>query len=262
MTERLYAQTPQTRGVALTRKLWTPGQTITVEFMDGAPELHALVIKYVLEMRLNLNYVWSAAGQPNSGGTASLPPTRDHAMVRISFEREGSWSYLGQDALLIPPKDPTMNFGWLDWALEEENFVEAERVIQHEWMHFLGMRHEQEHPDCRLQISQAGYDYFASIGWTRANVQRTYETRAPRDEATFGPYDVKSLTHYWLQPEHDVTGVGVEYANVLSDGDWRYFARNYGPLRDAPDPPPIVVVAKPKPKVITENKIYMPFIAN
>src|SRR3546814_5272957 len=58
-----------------------------------------------------------------------------NAQVRIAFNDDGAWSYVGTDALGIPANQPTMNFGWLDQG-----------VVQHEFGHMIGMIHEHQNP--------------------------------------------------------------------------------------------------------------------
>ena len=68
---------------------------------------------------------------------------RADAQIRISFLQDGSWSYIGKDALQIPAKDPTMNYGWLKADTEDEEYS---RVVLHEFGHSLGAIHEHQSP--------------------------------------------------------------------------------------------------------------------
>ena len=53
------------------------------------------------------------------------------ANIRIAFNDDGAWAYLGTDHLNYPSPAPTVNFGWLDVG-----------TIIHEFGHVLGMIHE------------------------------------------------------------------------------------------------------------------------
>src|SRR5512132_966476 len=109
---------------------WTPGQTITVSFLEGDPGLRERVEKVAREWtklaNLQLAFV-------------------DKAQIRIAFmPGKGSWSYLGKDCERIPeppggtldpttlPKYVTMNYGWLTPQSDDD---EVRRVVLHEFGH-------------------------------------------------------------------------------------------------------------------------------
>ncbi|MBV7329657.1 hypothetical protein KFU94_15715 [Chloroflexi bacterium TSY] len=91
---------PLVRGGAESKKLWLPGRTLRVRFMDGDPVVQQKVADIFPEWSqyANLHFVQSHD---------------DNAEIRISFQSAGSWSYIGTDALVVPTDRPTMNFGWL-----------------------------------------------------------------------------------------------------------------------------------------------------
>lgn len=66
-----------------------------------------------------------------------------NATIRIAFEEdEGSWSYIARDIEGIPPREATMNLGWIDTGPE---ITEEDRgVILHEFGHSLGYLHEHQ----------------------------------------------------------------------------------------------------------------------
>ncbi len=44
--------------------------------------------------------------------------------IRIDFlEGKGSWSFIGTDARLIQPPQPTMNYGWFTEDTEEDEIL-------------------------------------------------------------------------------------------------------------------------------------------
>jgi hypothetical protein len=62
----------------------------------------------------------------------------DRADVRITFNAAlGSWSMVGNEAIEVPARDPTMNLGWLDSDRQPSG-----GVILHEFGHALGLIHE------------------------------------------------------------------------------------------------------------------------
>jgi hypothetical protein len=114
--------THPTRAAFQIAKLWPNGSTIRIRFFGGTAAQQALVKQHAAQWPLNANLKFEFV---NSGST----------QVRIAFNDDGAWSYIGTDALGIPADQPTMNFGWQD-----------EGVILHEFGHMLGMTHEHQNP--------------------------------------------------------------------------------------------------------------------
>lgn len=253
LTDHLLSPEISAAGVGNKHKLWPTGSTLTVEFWGGTPQMHAAVIKHALEMRVNLHYEWRIQGKGQSGesGTASLPEKL--ADIRISFiEGAGSWSFIGMDALKVGPNAATMNFGWLAWAFENGNLNEVRRVIQHEWLHLLGVKHEQHHIHCPFVMNETGYQYFESIGWTREQAFRTYMLKFPVEKSALTPYNEKSLSLYWALADHDLHGRGLPYNDSMSQGDYDWIQRYYG-LLNKPQEPRIIT-----PTIEGEKSIYIP----
>jgi len=110
---------------------WPVGGTITIRFLDGAPELQERVRMVAEEWtRLaNLEFAWRKQG-----------PTD----IRIAFTQgNGSWSYLGNQCKRIVEPQPTMNYGWLTPTSSDD---ELRRVVLHEFGHALGLIHEHQNP--------------------------------------------------------------------------------------------------------------------
>ena len=105
------------RMAILTGKKWQNGRELKVHFMDGVPAVQAKVEHYAHQWSQYANITFKFGYDPG-------------ADIRISFEQEGSWSYLGTDALTIPRPQPTMNYGWLTPESQEEEY---RRVVVHEF---------------------------------------------------------------------------------------------------------------------------------
>src|SRR5204862_8079794 len=103
-TEENPANAPTAFEMALvTGKMWKPGRTLTVCFLDGEPSVQEKVKRYATQ--------WS-----NWANIKFHFLDGHDAIVRISFEQSGSWSAIGTDALVtdyFKRDGPTMNFGWL-----------------------------------------------------------------------------------------------------------------------------------------------------
>ena len=177
--------------VLFTFKRWETGRTVYVHFLDGPAwardKVFAILSSWLDVVNLK------------------LVRTRDRARadVRISFEEEGSWSYLGTDALAIPDDEPTMNFGWL---LDMPNNAEEwERTGLHEGGHFLGFGHEQAHPEGTIDWNRERvYSYYTGAPnfWSRRDVDlQVFRKYAGAPVTNFSAYDKTSIMHYPIPPE-------------------------------------------------------------
>jgi hypothetical protein len=89
------------------------------------------------------------------------------AEIRISFQHQGSWSYVGTDALSVPSDEPTMNYGWLTPGSPDNEYS---RVVLHEFGHALACIHEHQHPEAGIPWDkEAVYNYYTGPpnNWTK-----------------------------------------------------------------------------------------------
>ncbi len=180
------------RMAVVVASLWPPESEITVRFMDGDPGVQRKVEERAHEWSDHANIRFAFGDDPN-------------AQIRISFQREGSWSYLGTVALQIPKADPTMNFGWLT---PDSADTEYSRVVLHEFGHALGAFHEHQNPDVEIPWDrEAVYAHYARHGWSRLQVDRNLlEAYSPAGVRN-SRFDAQSIMLYAVD-------------NALTIGDW------------------------------------------
>src|SRR3546814_3585372 len=99
----------RTRAAFQIAKLWPNGSTIRIRFLGGSSQQQALVKRHAVEWAQYANLEFEFVSSAN-------------AQVRIAFNDDGAWSYVGTDALGIPANQPTMNFGWLDQGVVQPEF--------------------------------------------------------------------------------------------------------------------------------------------
>ncbi|KAF3159416.1 hypothetical protein TWF751_000787 [Orbilia oligospora] len=162
--------------------LWKTGQTIKIRLLGGSQSLRRKVIRYAREWEkyANICFEFSRGGKSD---------------VRISFDQyKDSYSYLGTDAISIPPDTATMNL-----ALNDHTTTERVRaVVLHEFGHLLGCIHEHSSPASSIPWNEAAvYDYYRRCGWDWA---KTYHNVLWKyDEKTisqFSEFDPKSIMIY------------------------------------------------------------------
>ena len=176
------------RGAALDALLWPQKQEISVSFLDRPSDLlaervQAYAQKWTQYCNLSLRWV------------------ERNGDVRITFQGNGSWSYLGTECLNVPREQPTMCFGWLrDGSLEQE----IERVVLHEFGHALGLIHEHQNPEGGIRWNrEAVYAFYAGAPnfWKPEEVDVNVLSAYDRNLVRATTYDAASIMNYPIPPE-------------------------------------------------------------
>jgi len=206
------------RGTLLRAAKWTPGEVISVSFLQGDPPLQDKVRNVALE--------WTAPGMANL--TLEFRKDTTHTDIRIAFiQGAGSWSYVGTTCRRIPFPNPTMNYGWLNSSSSD---AEIRRVVLHEFGHALGLVHEHQHPEGCMK-----WDYNKVIeelsgppnNWDiEAIVHNVFQAYAA-DETNFTQPDPKSIMMYSLPASWTLDGFSVPLNSELSPTDKQFIQKQY-----------------------------------
>jgi hypothetical protein len=206
------------RGLASQGNLWAPGQTITIRFIDGASQLQTRLRNYAEEWLdyANVKFLW--VDHPNR-----------ESNIRISLNSgSGSWSYVAHDALLVYADKPTMNFGWFEWAINEQKFDEARRVVLHEFGHMLGMQHEQISPVNNIPWNESAlFEFYKAYNWKIEDVRKVYSGRFEAKDPVYSRYDPLSIMHYPVEDKFTYGTFTVPYNYEMSQQDKDFIAQLY-----------------------------------
>ena len=155
--------------VAVSAKVWKTGMTLGVKFLNGNSSLQRRVLEAANEWTRYANLRFEVV-------------RKGDAELRVGFDEEGSWSYVGTDALSIPQNQPTINLGDVKHMRDP---VEFRRVVLHEFGHALGLAAAQQSPVSAIPWNKkAAYVYYAREGWDQRRLTATSSRKYDRRQVT------------------------------------------------------------------------------
>jgi hypothetical protein len=212
------AETEETRAwtpggpVALRAKVWKTGMTLRVKFLNGPSSLRKRVLDVATE--------WTRFGNLR----LELVRKGD-AELRVSFDEDFSWSYVGTDCLGVPLKEATINLGRLKNTTDP---VEFRQIVLHEFGHALGLEAAQTSPLALIPWNKRkAYEYYAKLGWDKSTVDRNIFAKHDRRRVTYGPADPYSIMYHPVPREATDGKTDIYPGNELSDGDKQFMAELY-----------------------------------
>lgn len=200
-----------------TEKRWAIGRILNVYFMEGSATQKRRVEETVQSIDGLANIHFRFTENPKSE-------------IRIKFDQnEGSWSYIGTDALVVPFKQPTVNFGWLD---DDTDQTEYNRVVYHELAagHTLGNLHEHNSPAAGIKWNKpVVYKYFKGPpnGWSREDVDINLFYTYDKTLTQYSSFDPLSIMCYAIPAEFTLDGFSVPWNTNLSETDKKYLGIFY-----------------------------------
>jgi hypothetical protein len=206
---------PAPRMAVVRDKLWDPGANIRVKFLNGESSVQQKVQHYATQWMnyANLKLIFVEDGD---------------AELRIALEPDGSWSYIGRDALEIPQNEPTMNYGWLTPESSEDEYS---RVVLHEFGHALGAIHEHQNPSAGIPWNkEAVYTYYMGPpnNWPRDQIDNNLFRRYSKNITNFTNFDNNSIMLYPIPAEFTTNGVAIGGRNSqLSQLDIQFMKQQY-----------------------------------
>jgi len=206
----------------ITGKKWQNGRTLHVRFLEGQPAMQAKVKEKALQWCKFANIKLEFDNSPD-------------AEIRIAFQKDGSWSYIGTDNLVIPKDKPTMNFGWFGPSTPDEEY---NRTVTHEFGHALGCIHEHQHPQAGIPWDKEKvYRYYQGPpnNWTREQVDVNLFQRYSADQTQFSAFDTKSIMLYPVDNALTIGDFEIGWNTELSETDKAFINTAY-PFDKAPVP--------------------------
>jgi hypothetical protein len=220
-------------------KMWQPGSTLRLRFLDNPPpevqaKIRAVAQEWTLFANLRFDFLEPKAGVPDPQVRISLTPG------------EGNWSYLGVDSLMVPQDQPTMNFGSFNRDTPDREY---RQVVLHNFGHLLGLINEHLNPNARIRWDrEAVYRYFEGPPnfWTRTMIDRNYLTPLV---GAYRPFDPQSVMAWPIPAALTLDGFEIGVNSELSRVDKQFI----GDLYHFADPPRDVKVNGPAVTFVPER---------
>jgi hypothetical protein len=201
-----------------TASLWDIESELTIGFFKGSAKLKNWIEEAAMQWveYANLKFLFTDVSK---------------ATIRVGFDEEGAWAYLGKQALSIPRSEPTCNFGWFTAKSSRE---EVFGTVLHEFGHVLGFQHEHGNPASTLRWNKAAV--YKTLGsapnfWDRQTVDHAIFTIwPPKYFPVHKVFDRGSIMMYQMPETYFLEGDKIPENKTLSDLDKQFAAALY-PLR-------------------------------
>ena len=194
---------------AVGSNFWKPGQEITISFLSGTSQQKDFVKRVASKWQsvTGLTFKWVDSG-----------------MIRIDFQNDGSWSYIGTENLSIPVNEPTMNFGWID----EDIQMNDESTVLHEFGHMVGLEHEHQNPSGGIKWNKSAVIKDLSgppNNWDLATIQHNVFDLS--DSTNYTKFDPDSIMLYPFPSSWTLDGMGTKANKTISKTDSSFMAEIY-----------------------------------
>lgn len=182
----------RTRAILMARAKWANGTVLHYAFLNGGGDVGG---EEQLDEVRRAFQEWKDLGIGLDFREVSDPAD---AEVRIAFRSDdGSWSYIGRDALLIGVREPTMSFGW------DLTSPYGKATARHEIGHLIGFSHEHQNPFAGIVWDEEMV--YAELGgppnnWPRQTTFNNILRKLSPDEVIGSLWDPDSIMEYGFPP--------------------------------------------------------------
>jgi len=191
--------------------LWKAGQTLRIFFLNGTQIQREKVVNIALEWTKYANLKFKFIGDAGS------------ADVRITFEKGGTWSYVGTNCLAIPHDQPTMG---LSISVAKAVLPFDRTAILREFGHTLGLLNEEQNPNGNIKWNREKVMQFygGTYAWDRQTIENNLFTKW---KSKSKPFDPQSIMMTAISKDLTTDGFHTELQDHLSSIDREFIGRLY-----------------------------------
>jgi hypothetical protein len=219
------------RAAFFTKKLWTPGSTITIGFLatgenikrrdlSSSQDIDPLEkVVSSLSVQEAIKKIVNERIQPLVNLNFSFIENPSNAIVRISFDQDGgAWSLVGTDHM--GQKDgATMNLGWFDVP-----------TTIHEFGHLLGLIHEHQNPNGKtIMWDKPKVLEWAkeTQGWSESTTEENIINKYDKNSINGSDFDPLSIMLYFFPSSLTTNNSGTQQNFRLSGEDVMWISKTY-----------------------------------
>jgi len=194
-------------------KIWDK-MDLSVTFLGGSPALQKRVMHEAKEWEKHCGIRFHFGSKPDSD-------------LRVAFQCNGHWSYVGRDNRGIALNKATMNLQLTDWT----EAAEVRRVVLHEFGHAIGLEHEHQHPEGEIKWNEPkviAY-YTQTQGWEEKETRFQVLRRSNSSNYLSTGVDSKSIMMYPIPAALTLDGYTTKWNLVLTQRDQQWVREAYPP---------------------------------
>lgn len=195
---------------------WPNGSEIVVNMWGQSDFVRSKVKQFAEEWTryANITFKWMERDAPGDSD------------IRVSFDRDGYWSYIGTNCHNASQDQPTMNYGGMTDDMSDLEFSTA---VCHEFGHALGFIHEQASPVANIQWNKpVVYEYYKRVyNWDQSAVDFNLFASAKQEDVINSRYDRTSIMQYSYDASMTLDGSSAPWNRVISDLDKVFAMRLY-----------------------------------
>lgn len=199
------------RGVADPDQTWPQHKVLKISLLNMTPAQKDLVKTNIKLWAPHTNLFFKFTDAANGD-----------IRILANNESDQGWSWIGTSAKRVPPTEPTMSIGFKT----PSSVLPA--MIQHEFSHALGLKHEHQHPERTLELDTDNiYKEYEARGQFDGSAINEVIRKLAQDKVKTSDYDQKSIMHYEFPASRLKNREAIPRTTQLSEGDKQFIQSLY-----------------------------------
>ena len=212
--------TPKTSAIGASKFYWPNGSIITVNFFHnkGSARIQERIQHYA--------HMWGRCANIKF----KFVPSTEPAQIRIDISADSSSYVTGLGIRLLNTNQNSFNMHY-GWFTDRTTDAEFSRTVLHEFGHALGLEHEHNSPNSKIDMNKYISYLMQTQKWSEPLARSQAAFFTAQDQTNKGHqysrYDPLSIMHYWVPANCTTNGVAVGGSNKLSADDIAFIGSAY-----------------------------------